>query len=29
VKAAAKAEQAGMKVIMDHCIRVDHRRLLR
>jgi predicted CoA-binding protein len=29
VKAAAKAEQAGMNVIMDHCIRVDHRRLLR
>jgi predicted CoA-binding protein len=29
VKAATKAEQAGMKVIMDHCIRVDHRRLLR
>jgi predicted CoA-binding protein len=28
-KAAAKAEQASMKVIMDHCIRVDHRRLLR
>jgi predicted CoA-binding protein len=29
VKAGAKAEQAGMNVIMDHCIRVDHRRLLR
>jgi predicted CoA-binding protein len=29
VEAAAKAERAGMKVIMDHCIRVDHRRLLR
>jgi len=27
--AAKKAEQAGMKVIMDHCIRVDHRRLIR
>ena len=29
VDAARKAEQAGMNVIMDHCIRVDHRRLLR
>lgn len=27
--AAKKAEQAGMNVIMDHCIRVDHRRLIR
>jgi predicted CoA-binding protein len=27
--AAKKAEQAGMNVIMDHCIRVDHRRLVR
>lgn len=26
---ARKAEQAGMNVIMDHCIRVDHRRLVR
>jgi len=29
VDAAKKAEQAGMSVIMDHCIRVDHRRLIR
>lgn len=27
--AAARAEQAGMTVVMDHCIAVDHRRLLR
>jgi predicted CoA-binding protein len=27
--AAKKAEQAGLNVIMDHCIRVDHRRLIR
>jgi predicted CoA-binding protein len=27
--AARKAEQGGMNVIMDHCIRVDHRRLIR
>lgn len=27
--AAKKAEQAGMNVIMDHCIRMDHRRLVR
>jgi len=27
--AAKKAEQAGMNVIMDHCIRVDHGRLIR
>jgi predicted CoA-binding protein len=25
--AAAKAEQAGLQVVMDHCIAVDHRRL--
>jgi predicted CoA-binding protein len=29
VDAAKKAEQAGINVIMDHCIRVDHRRLIR
>jgi predicted CoA-binding protein len=29
VDAAKKAEQAGMNVIMDRCIRVDHRRLIR
>ena len=28
-KAAAKAEQAGLRVIMDHCIAVDHSRLIR
>lgn len=27
-KAAAKAEQAGLQVVMDHCIAVDHRRLI-
>jgi predicted CoA-binding protein len=27
--AARRAEQGGMKVIMDHCIAVDHRRLMR
>jgi predicted CoA-binding protein len=27
--AARKAEQAGLNVIMDHCIRVDHQRLIR
>ena len=26
---AAKAEEHGMTVIMDHCIAVDHRRLVR
>jgi predicted CoA-binding protein len=26
--AAAEAEQAGLKVVMDHCIAVDHRQLL-
>ena len=28
-EASQKAEQAGMNVIVDHCIRVDHRRLIR
>jgi predicted CoA-binding protein len=27
--AAAKAEHAGLKVMMDHCIRVDYQRLFR
>jgi predicted CoA-binding protein len=27
--AAARAEQAGLSVVMDHCIGVDHRRLVR
>ena len=27
-EASAQAEQAGMKVVMDHCIAVDHRQLL-
>ena len=26
-EAAAKAEAAGMKVVMDRCIKIDHRRL--
>jgi predicted CoA-binding protein len=28
-KAAAKAERAGLQVIMDHCIAVDHSRLIK
>ncbi len=28
-KAAARAEKAGLQVIMDHCIAVDHARLIR
>jgi predicted CoA-binding protein len=28
-KAAAKAETAGLQVIMDHCIAVDHSRLIK
>jgi hypothetical protein len=28
-RAAKRAEEAGMKVVMDHCIAVDHRRLIR
>ena len=28
-KAAAKAERAGIRVIMDHCIAVEHSRLIR
>ena len=27
-EAAATAEQAGLQVVMDHCIAVDHRRLI-
>ncbi len=27
-KAAEKAEQAGLQVVMDHCIAVDHARLI-
>jgi uncharacterized protein len=27
--AARKAEQAGLEVVMDHCIAVDHSRLMR
>lgn len=27
--AATKAEKAGLQVVMDHCIAVEHRRLLR
>jgi hypothetical protein len=27
-EAAARAEQAGLKVVMDHCIAVDHRQML-
>jgi predicted CoA-binding protein len=27
--AAARAEHAGLKVIMDHCIRIDYQRLFR
>ena len=26
--AAARAEEAGLRVVMDHCIAVDHRRLV-
>lgn len=26
--AAAKAKSAGLKVVMDHCMRVEHRRLI-
>lgn len=28
-EAAAKAERAGLKVVMDHCIAVDHSRLIK
>jgi uncharacterized protein len=28
-KAAAKAEQAGLQVVMDHCIAVEHSRLVK
>jgi predicted CoA-binding protein len=28
-KAAAKAERAGLQVVMDHCIAVDHSRLIK
>jgi predicted CoA-binding protein len=28
-KAAAKAEKAGLRVVMDHCIAVDHSRLIK
>lgn len=28
-RAAKRAEEAGMKVVMDRCIAVDHRRLIR
>ncbi len=28
-QAARKAEQAGLQVVMDHCIAVDHARLIR
>ena len=28
-KAAAKAEKAGLQVVMDHCIAVDHSRLIK
>lgn len=28
-KAAVKAERAGLQVIMDHCIAVDHSRLIK
>lgn len=28
-KAATKAEQAGLQVIMDHCIAVEHSRLIK
>jgi predicted CoA-binding protein len=28
-QAAAKAEEAGLKVVMDHCIAVEHSRLLK
>ncbi len=28
-QAALKAEQAGLQVVMDHCIAVDHARLIR
>ena len=27
-EAAARAEAAGMKVVMDRCIKIDHRRLM-
>ena len=28
-KEAARAEKAGLQVVMDHCIAVEHRRLIR
>ncbi len=28
-QAAKRAEQAGLKVVMDHCMKVEHRRLVR
>ncbi|GGL60229.1 CoA-binding protein [Halocalculus aciditolerans] len=28
-EAAAKAADAGLRVVMDHCIKVEHRRLMR